>query len=137
VKLCSSCNISKPYSDFESDSRYKSGYRSQCTYCNRKGKTLSSLGNNLKKYGITLEQYNFLLDSQKGVCKICQEKETRVTRPKAKISMGYEPRLAVDHDHKNGEVRGLLCHRCNVGLGNFQDNPELLLKAYKYLKDFK
>jgi len=51
--------------------------------------------------------------------------------------MGYEPRLAVDHDHKNGEVRGLLCHRCNVGLGNFQDNPELLLKAYKYLKDFK
>lgn len=136
MKICTTCGEEKELHFFDADTRYKSGYRSQCTYCNRKGKIESTLRYNLKdRYGISLEYYYELLSAQKGLCKICGLPETRVTRPKAKIPLGYEPRLAVDHDHSTGTIRGLLCHKCNVGLGNFQDNPELLKKAYKYLKD--
>jgi dihydroorotase-like cyclic amidohydrolase len=45
--------------------------------------------------------------------------------------------LAVDHDHKTGKVRALLCRNCNTGLGNFQDSPELLKTAIQYLEEEK
>ena len=47
-----------------------------------------------------------------------------------------ERRLAVDHDHVTGEVRGLLCMRCNIGIGQFQESPELLQAAIDYLNYF-
>jgi len=138
MKQCSTCKLIKSLDNFEKDSRYKSGVRSQCIFCNRNGKTNSALNRNLQyRYNISLEEFNSMVESQGGLCLICGLPETRVTRPKAKTPSGYSPRLAVDHDHNTGEIRGLLCHKCNVGLGNFQDNPELLLKAYNYLKGFK
>lgn len=79
-------------------------------------------------YGMTLEQYKDLFESQSGVCAICNEPET--SRYKGKIR-----NLAVDHCHKTGIVRGLLCNKCNVGIGNLNDNIELLEKAIKYLKN--
>ena len=75
-----------------------------------------------------------MVDSQNGLCAICGLEETRVTRPKAKIPMGFKPRLSVDHDHLTGKIRGLLCHKCNVGLGNFQDTPANLIAAMQYLE---
>ena len=72
-------------------------------------------------YGINDDQYYELLRSQGGVCAICLK--TCLTGQ----------RLSVDHDHKTGLVRGLLCHNCNHGLGKFKDDPELLLAAAKYL----
>jgi hypothetical protein len=45
--------------------------------------------------------------------------------------------LAVDHDHKTGAPRGLLCHTCNAGIGHLHDDPELILKAYYYVTGFK
>ena len=76
----------------------------------------------LNKYGITLSEYQVLLDSQKGVCKICEKK-----CESGKI-------LCVDHNHDTGQIRGLLCTKCNKGLGLFKDNYELLKRAAKYLK---
>ena len=73
-------------------------------------------------YGITQEDYDVMLRAQGGVCKICGQKESVDRFP-----------LAVDHDHKTGKVRGLLCGSCNTGLGKFNDDPDLLLKAMKYL----
>jgi len=73
-------------------------------------------------YGITLAQYEEFLSKQKGVCAICKNK------------CSTNRRLAVDHDHRTGKVRGLLCARCNKGLGEFQDNPQLIKKAINYLK---
>jgi len=74
-------------------------------------------------YGITLEDYKKLFQEQKGVCAIC--KEYKVTNKSDK--------LYVDHNHTTGNVRGLLCHFCNQGLGNFEDNINLLQSSIDYL----
>jgi hypothetical protein len=74
----------------------------------------------LRQYGFTVEEYEDLLASQQGVCAICGGP------PGARS-------LHVDHDHQTGENRGLLCHNCNIGLGNFRDDPDLLLAAAAYL----
>lgn len=138
-KSCSTCKLTKPTSEFDRDSRYKSGFRSQCSFCNTKGKHKSSLSYNLKRrYGITLEDYEKLSVSQNNVCAICSKKETRVTRPNSgKYSMDGPPRLVVDHNHETGVIRGLLCHKCNVGLGQFNDSIYLLERAVEYLRNGK
>ena len=73
-----------------------------------------------QKYGISLEEYNAILLRQNGVCAICQ------TLKKGR-------RLAVDHCHTTGRVRGLICARCNYGLGVFHDDPAYLQRAIVYL----
>jgi hypothetical protein len=83
----------------------------------------------LKKcYGITLDQYNILLEVQRGVCAICKKAETVVCNKKGDVR-----NLAVDHNHVTGEVRGLLCTACNQGLGNFKDSIASLTQAAHYL----
>jgi hypothetical protein len=71
------------------------------------------------KYGITLEQYNMLLEEQNGACAICGTK-----------SDSY---LSVDHDHKTKIVRGLLCQSCNIALGLLHDDIGLGERAIEYL----
>ena len=78
-----------------------------------------------RRYGLTVEQYNALLIKQDGKCAICRE---------VFIPTKAHPRLSVDHKHGTKIVRGLLCHRCNIGLGAFRDNSEYLLNAYAYLQ---
>ena len=73
-------------------------------------------------YGITLEQYDCMLVSQDGVCAICR-KPCKTGR-----------KLAVDHDHKTGNIRGLLCQSCNVMLGSGKDSPLLLKTGADYLE---
>ena len=77
-------------------------------------------------YDITLDAYNEVLAAQGGVCVICQE--FNVTE--------RSNRLVVDHDHESGVLRGLLCHRCNCGLGYFKDNVALVSRAIAYLEGF-
>lgn len=86
---------------------------------------------NLRKtFRITLEQYLEQLASQNGVCAICKKPETATRLKKVKA-------LAVDHSHSTNKNRGLLCQRCNVGLGHFLDSPELLITAAQYLKSYE
>lgn len=73
-----------------------------------------------RKYGVTLEEYAAMLAAQGGGCAICGAKQKK-------------RRLAVDHDHETGEVRGLLCSPCNTGLGQFKDKAALLARAIDYL----
>jgi hypothetical protein len=82
----------------------------------------------VKKYGITLDQYNQILQKQKCLCVICLQPETLVDSKSKKVR-----RLCVDHNHLTGKVRGLLCDKCNRGLGNFQDNTAILSMATNYL----
>lgn len=76
----------------------------------------------LKVYGLKAGQYRQIYDFQDGVCYICQ-------RAKGLVKM-----LSVDHDHKTGYVRGLLCGPCNKILGHFRDDAELAFRVVTYLK---
>src|SRR5712691_2192430 len=73
-----------------------------------------------RKYGISLEDYERLLALQNGACAICRRKSDRM--------------LCVDHCHKTGRVRGLLCHKCNAGLGCYDDDPSFMRAAAAYLE---
>ncbi len=76
-----------------------------------------------KLYGITLADYDGMLEAQSGKCAICSADEPG----------GNAAYWHVDHDHSTGRVRGLLCARCNIGLGYFQDDPQRLAAAGAYL----
>lgn len=75
---------------------------------------------NVVKYGISVEDYEMLYDRQQGMCAIC-----------------FSPRdtLFIDHDHKTGQVRGLLCGNCNTALGMLRDSVGILKLAISYLED--
>lgn len=75
-----------------------------------------------KAFGITLDEYNNILKIQNDVCAICR----------LKCKSGH--RLAVDHNHTTGKIRGLLCSNCNRGLGYFKENIENLKEGIKYIK---
>ena len=79
----------------------------------------------MRKYGITIEVYDRMLSLQGGKCAICGR-----STPTRGDGM-----LQVDHDHKTGEVRGLLCSPCNTVLGYIRDNPDALRAAVAYLED--
>jgi len=85
-----------------------------------------------KSFGITLEQYREMQKSQGNVCAICGKPETTVDQRKQGCR-----ELAVDHCHKTGKVRGLLCGHCNKALGKFKDNISVLESAIAYLNKHK
>lgn len=87
---------------------------------------------NLKKFNLTIEDYEKLKKDQNNVCAICKKPE-RQTKIKTKEIKD----LAVDHCHKTGKIRGLLCFACNGSLGKFEDSIELLQSAIDYLKRHK
>ena len=105
------------------DYRYKVGRSPRCTPCKKRRASEKAHGSLLRaKYGITAEEYAAMLADQSGVCYICGGKSGK-------------KRLAVDHDHKTGEVRGLLCKRCNRMLGYYRDNAESFERAATYLRN--
>lgn len=79
--------------------------------------------NHLKQFGITVEDYNKMFDKQNGCCAICGKHQSE-----------FKIAFAVDHNHKTGKVRGLLCSRCNTMLGFASDNINILKAAINYLE---
>jgi len=78
---------------------------------------------NLKhKYGITIDEYNEIFEKQKGCCAICNTHQSELKKA-----------LCVDHNHETGEIRGLLCDRCNRVLGFFNDETPLFIQSILYL----
>jgi hypothetical protein len=82
------------------------------------------------KFGLTIEQFERMNESQKGLCAICGRPETAMTRG---LKQRSSPILTVDHDHDNGRVRGLLCGACNRGIGLLGESRERLRSAIDYL----
>ena len=133
-KVCNRCKVAKPRADFYPQ---KTGVSSMCRPCHGaytterskkfKARAVESSRRWKMKsqYGITLEQYDQMLEDQGGVCAICGTDDPR--------GMG---RFPVDHCHDTGQVRGLLCNLCNQALGMFKDDPQLLLTAVSYLRRF-
>jgi hypothetical protein len=79
------------------------------------------------KYGMTEHDYKVLLKSQEGSCAICSGTTTAKS----------QYRMPIDHCHETGTVRGILCHHCNTGLGQFKDSIDSLKKAIEYLEKSK
>jgi hypothetical protein len=126
--FCSKCKTEKPVADFNKDKYTCTGYSRYCKFCNKK-KSRATYTNNKRShkncqlkidFGITIDDYEAMCISQNNKCGICNTE----IRDKA---------LSVDHDHKTGELRGLLCNSCNLGLGHFKDSPHILRKAINYL----
>jgi len=78
----------------------------------------------LKRYGLTPEQYDDLFRIQNGRCKICGKPQSDFGR-----------KLAIDHNHKTGRVRGLLCNNCNVIIGLCYENTDILISTISYLNE--
>jgi hypothetical protein len=134
---CSSCKETKDESLFPKATGKARGYAWICKRCKivkRKEKQASmsqedwaSLNRSYwlkSQYNMSLEDYNKLLREQNHKCKICKIDETEVMKQT----------LYVDHNHQTGEIRGLLCHHCNAGLGHFRDTIALLDEAKAYLQ---
>ena len=140
MKTCSTCKQELPLEKFYTNKAYKSGYSYNCKSCSYEYVKNSKLNNPermaserrrgmLKRnYGLTVEQYNEMLESQGNGCAICGSE----TGGRKDVT-----RLAVDHCHNSGQIRGLLCVNCNNGLGRFKDSIELLEKAIDYLAEIK
>jgi hypothetical protein len=78
-----------------------------------------------RKYGITIKDFNEMLEKQQGKCAICPHKfDEKIKSQNA----------CIDHNHETGKIRGLLCRTCNRALGLFKDNPEILYNAATYLR---
>jgi hypothetical protein len=151
---CSSCNEEKELQEFNRSFTIKRGYSYLCRKCDKHIKNLDRKNDGFyerkwqtqKKnidrsklwyrtgkrlhykntYGLTLDKFNEMRAAQGFKCAICGINESEVKGRKGKI-------LSVDHCHMTNKVRGLLCNNCNLGLGNFKDNINSLIKAVKYL----
>lgn len=82
-----------------------------------------------KRYKLTEQEFDSLLVGQDGVCGLCGARHVPGERAMA--------RLHIDHDHITGQVRKLLCHNCNRGLGGFRDNPALMRAAAEYVEHYR
>jgi hypothetical protein len=145
TKPCSQCGQVKPLSEFSPHKGLKSGKQSACRVCLRvkkkedyrkhperyKANAAKHRKENPRKakdhvlqwlYGITLDQYEEMVRRQGAKCAICN------AVPLAGVS------LHIDHSHRTGRIRGLLCRECNHGLGKFRDRIDLLLRAKRYLE---
>ena len=77
----------------------------------------------IKEFNITQEEYVSMLESQGNCCAICKTPASN-----------FEKRMAIDHCHRTGKIRGILCNSCNLGLGCFKDSLDYLDKAIMYLR---
>ena len=146
MKTCRNCKISKDESHYYKHPKSKNGLNTICKDCqkllygdlNRKNSLnyyyrvkkedpLKIRMNQWKKMGlsVTRDQYNKLYSFQGGKCAICDRHESILSNS-----------LCLDHNHYNNQIRALLCTRCNVMIGNAEDNIQILEKAIDYLRSF-
>jgi hypothetical protein len=149
MKLCLECLEKKPETEFYRQKNPTNPHyrRAKCKICcnkvhseyvrvwkqeinarrsaqNREDNTQQSAWKLKQLYKISIQDYQMLFDAQNGLCKICGNPQ-----------MSQKRRLDVDHCHTTGRIRGLLCIRCNRGIGLLRDNTEVLASAIRYLQE--
>src|SRR5258706_3727413 len=114
IKRCWVCEQFLELNKFSVCNRNKDGHQASCKECDKK----NNHKNHIKRiYGISISEYNDMFIMQASGCAIC-----------GRENVGGK-RLSVDHCHETGRIRGLLCGKCNPGIGLFQDAPDLLLRS--------
>ena len=125
TKKCPKCTKVLPSESFGISNSRSTGLQYYCKPCMKIHKKEHREKNPEKyqayrrkwRYGIPLDAYDILLKEQEGLCAICKERK----------------KLVLDHDHSTGEIRGLLCANCNLGIGNMKDSILILTSAIEYL----
>lgn len=125
MRRCPDCGETKPLDEYHRNKRNKNGRNTYCKPCHLrrtrefiKRKYGNTRHYHLKqRFGIGADEVDQMIKDQGGICPICQKR----------------PAVHVDHDHKTGKVRAILCEMCNGGLGQFRDNPETIRRAIAYL----
>lgn len=128
-KACTKCHQTLPVSDFgkrTGRTGSRNFYTSACRKCLNEARADAGFRETLNTHGLTLHAYNAVLTSQGGVCAICRS-------PGKGKGERYYP-LCFDHCHKTGKFRGLLCDRCNLGIGNFDDDIDRMTAAVEYIR---
>ena len=156
MKICTKCKIARSLDQFEKNSRAKDGLNYHCKECRREAARARYKKNpkphveRNRKYregnpdkirclkfrtvfGITLEEYERMSATQNNLCAICKLPETSLNNQK----VGGVRRLAVDHNHKTGQVRELLCSHCNKALGSAREDIKILSRMIEYIKKHK
>jgi len=141
TKPCSMCKQELPLSSFYNSKVSQDGKGYRCKPCDKscadsykktqylRHRELRRKIQRKSKYNLTEEDFDNLLESQNGLCAICDiELDQSWTRNHK------SNRLVVDHNHKTGKVRGLLCTMCNKGIGLLKDDSSVVQKAANYLK---
>lgn len=134
MKHCYVCKTEKDISDFYTNKSKKDGLASECKVCSRAkaNKYHHANGEKVKdssrkrRYRIDNTTYDTLLKEQEYQCAICK-------LPHSESPKGL---LFIDHCHSSGKVRGLLCHHCNLVIGQAKDNVEVLKNAIDYLRKY-
>ena len=137
-KACTKCKKIKPLCDYYKNKQSKDGLQFSCKLCsdlwrkqdrkdNPKKYQKAYLKANLRNgYGLTINDLQKMIDSQNGLCLGCGKPAENTNR--------NNKRLHIDHDHKTGKIRGLLCIKCNRALGLVNENVDILLNLIKYLR---
>ncbi|AGF91696.1 hypothetical protein SVPG_00013 [Synechococcus phage S-CBP4] len=129
TKRCTKCGEDKELHEFPNERRSSDGVAARCKFCTsqyqkewakRKGGTMYY---RTVRYGMSPEEYEELLEEQLNCCACCGSSD-----PKRKAG------FVIDHDHQTGQVRGLLCHSCNIGIGQLGDSIFGLTQAINYLR---
>lgn len=141
-KICNKCGKVKFISDFHKSLHTKDGLQTTCIQCRKKYSQANIEKRRiyvkkwqeknrqkireydlLKRYGLTIDDYNKMYVEQQGCCKICGKHQSELKRS-----------LFVDHSHKTGKVRMLLCQHCNIGI-SYLDNEEWHNKAIRAMEE--
>lgn len=125
-KACNRCREVKSLDEFYPHTKTRDRRTTICKQCRRENDAVA-VRNNWAKYGLSREKYDAMVATSGGVCSICHGPEPRLRKN------GLPKSLSVDHCHDTGEVRGLLCSRCNTALGYFNHDAALLASAAAYL----
>jgi hypothetical protein len=129
MKKCCVCKIEKPLSSFGSHKGRKDGKQTYCKDCSKSEQTKWYYK---RKYNITIEQRNHLLEKQNGRCAICY---SLIDFHDGCRGSRTGNSAVIDHCHGKGHIRGVLCGHCNTGLGAFKDNINNLSIAIEYLNN--
>ena len=119
LRKCYTCKEYKDLESFHKKPKEPLGRSYQCSLCKK-------IENYRRRYNITIDDYNTLFNQQGGRCKICTKHQSDL-----------KSILVVDHDHKEGHVRGLLCARCNQAIGLIDEDVSILEGAIIYLKGLR
>ncbi len=140
MKWCGQCRTVKPRSEFFAAANQVDGLQGRCKQCNsvktaayrkanRENTNRHATNSHRRsRLGVSPDEFDALFTKQRGLCAICGKPE------RVHHKDGVRRALAVDHCHKDGHIRALLCSVCNRGLGLFCDDPDLLERAAAYLR---